>query len=393
MIWIIYASNRALYVLIYVTNLERATERALSAISLTVTENLFNLFVPTTNKFPNVNMDVFEELEQMALNAAENPHDEVNDTPSAEDISRWQALFHYTYADTVDFIKQHRSNYSRIPVSADHWEMVEAEKVAQGYDREAYEHELNIGGMQKPSTACIGTVATISPAQARAVYVLKLENALNSARKVQEAAGLEEPPPTTQGTTEDDGDTGFCRINGTAKHAILHWLSTHNINYKPTFARVLQKAEKDLSTHSMHPTLGWDATLPQHRSANIHIIFTPTQDQYPVWYFFYGTLADPVTLSRQLPLQERPNLRPATIRGGVLKTWAGKYKALVDGPANALVEGSAYCVLNKEHENALRSYETDNYEVVRCRILFGDGEVQGCTFRFVGMTDAAPLGD
>lgn len=338
-------------------------------------------------------MDVFEELEQMALNAAEDAHDEMNDTPSAADISRWQALFHYTYADAVDFIKQHRSNYSRIRVSADHWEMVEAERVAQGYDREAYEHQLNIGSTQKPSTVCIGTVATISPAQARAVYVLKLENVLDTTQRVQEAAALEEPPPTIQGTAEDDGDASFCRIDGTAKHAILHWLSTRKINYKPTFARILQKAEKDLSNHSMHPTLGCDATLPQHRPADTHTFFTPTQDQYPVWYFFYGTLADTAILSRQLLLPNVPDLRPATIRGGVLKTWAGEYKALVDGPANACVEGFAYCVLTKEHEDALRSYETDNYEVVRCTILFRDGEVQGCTFRFVSTTDTAPMGD
>ena len=73
--------------------------------------------------------------------------------------------------------------------------------------------------------------------------------------------------------------------------------------------------------------------------------------------------------------------------------WAGKYKALVDGPANAYVDGSAYYVRTMEHEDALRSYETDNYEVVRCTISFKDEEVQGCTFPFVGTTDAAPVGN
>lgn len=338
-------------------------------------------------------MDAFEELEQMALNAAEEPHDETDDTPSAADISRWQSLFSYTYADATNSIKQHRTDYSRIRVSADHWEMVKAGKVAQGYDREAYEHELNIGGVRKPNTAYIGTSATISPAQARAAYVLKLENALDSALKVQEAAGLEEPPPTIQGTAEDDEDASFCRINGSAKHAIMQWLLAQHISFRPTFARVSQKAEKDFCNHSIHPTLGCDATLPQHRLATVTSLSAPTQEQYPVWYFFYGTLADAAILSRQLSLQEAPDLRSARIWGGVLKTWAGKYKALVDGPANALMEGTAYCVLTKEHEDALRSYETDNYEVVRCTISLQDGEVQGCTFRFVGTTDEGPPGN
>ena len=336
-------------------------------------------------------MDVVDELEQMALNAAEEPQDETNNEPSRTDISRWQALFHYSYTDAAELIKQHRSNYLRIRVSADHWEMVEAERVTQGYDREAYEHELEISGTRKPRSSCIETSVTISPVQARVVYVVKLENALDSAKKIQDAAGLKELPAIIQGTAEDDGDASFCRIDGTAKHAIMHWLFAHNIKFRPMFARIFQKAEKDLCNDSMHPTLGFDATLPQHRPADIKSLFAPTQEQYPVWYFFYGTLANATVLSRQLLLQEVPDLRPAKITGGLLKTWAGKYKALVDGPANACVEGFAYCVLTKEHEDALRSYETDNYEVVRCTISFKDGEVQGCTFRFVGTTENALL--
>lgn len=201
----------------------------------------------------------------MALNAAEDPYGEMNDTPSAADISRWQALFHYAYADAADFIKQHRSNYSRIRVSADHWEMVEAEKVAQGYDREAYEHQLNMGGTLKPSTVGIGTVATICPAQARAVYVLKLENVLHTAQRVQEAAGLEEPPPTIQGTAEDDRDASFCHIDGTAKHAILHWLSTRNINFQPIFARILVGDSREEPLRPFHAS---NSRLRFHSSAS-----------------------------------------------------------------------------------------------------------------------------
>jgi hypothetical protein len=47
----------------------------------------------------------------------------------------------------------------------------------------------------------------------------------------------------------------------------------------------------------------------------------------------------------------------------------------LDGPANGHVEGSAYLVEWKEHEDSLRSYETDNYEVVRCKILLEEESV------------------
>jgi hypothetical protein len=47
------------------------------------------------------------------------------------------------------------------------------------------------------------------------------------------------------------------------------------------------------------------------------------------------------------------------------------------------------CILveSKAHEDALRTYETDKYEVVPCEILMREERVMGCTFRFVG-TDA-----
>jgi len=41
-------------------------------------------------------------------------------------------------------------------------------------------------------------------------------------------------------------------------------------------------------------------------------------------------------------------------------------------------------ILQREEEDALLVYETDNYEVIRCEILMGDEKVQGCTFRFIG---------
>lgn len=64
----------------------------------------------------------------------------------------------------------------------------------------------------------------------------------------------------------------------------------------------------------------------------------------------------------------------------MLRTWACKYQALADGPPNACVEGSAYEVTSKEHEDAFRSYETDNYEVVRCTISIAGRQVQDVLF-------------
>ncbi|KAF2680274.1 hypothetical protein K458DRAFT_458528 [Lentithecium fluviatile CBS 122367] len=130
------------------------------------------------------------------------------------------------------------------------------------------------------------------------------------------------------------------------------------------------------------------ANLPQAPEIKIDDECTTTfaVDQYPVPYFFYGTLADAPTLTRLLGLEQEPHFELATICRGKLKTWGGKYNALVDGMENDTMNGWLYGVESKEHEDALRHYEGSNYEVPRCEILVGDGKeaVKGLTFRFCG---------
>ena len=132
---------------------------------------------------------------------------------------------------------------------------------------------------------------------------------------------------------------------GRQKNCIMHWPSKQDSNFKPTIARILQKAEKNLSPHSLHHTLGVDSTLPQDRPFSTRTTFLSVQDQYLVWYFFYGTLSDPNILSRQLllPEKETPGLKPARACRGMITIWASRYRALVDGPEDAYVDGFAYC--------------------------------------------------
>ena len=146
----------------------------------------------------------------------------------------------------------------------------------------------------------------------------------------------------------------------------------------------LSKAKKDLDPSSLHPTLGLEATLPQHRTSTKHNFSTPQQDDYPVWYFFYGTLADPVVLARLLSLRDidAPNLVPARVLGGRIQTLAGKYNALVDGNDGDVVYGSAYLVTTKEREENLQYYETEKYDIVRCSIMTMNGKlIPSLTFR------------
>lgn len=86
---------------------------------------------------------------------------------------------------------------------------------------------------------------------------------------------------------------------------------------------------------SIHPTQGLKSTLPQHRLSYSHKTLSPTplQDEYPVWYFFYCTLADSSILTRLLSLSEAetPIFVAATISRGIVKKWQHNYNALIDG--------------------------------------------------------------
>jgi hypothetical protein len=140
-------------------------------------------------------------------------------------------------------------------------------------------------------------------------------------------------------------------------------------------------AAKDLSSTSAYPTLGIDTSMPQHRlSAPEDPKCFPGQHEYPVWYFFHGTLADPEVLGRLLGIV--PSYRNAYVQEGMLKTWGGKYKALVDNPGG-VAYGSAFLVQDQEQEDILRCYETENYEVVRCNLIIENEKVSALTFRFI----------
>lgn len=321
-----------------------------------------------------------EALNLMAHNATTDTTSSVQEEPpSSSQILRFRRLFHYSHSDAIEQIKQHRNDLFRPRVSDEHWDMACARMEARGYDREALEYELGLG-----SRAASRDREERREEGMGASFVVKLEGALGDAERIQKGAGLAKALDVVKGVGVE-GEVRFCVVDGAVKNAIEEWLAREGIRYRPVFVRV-PKARKELSRNSAYPTLGVEVTLPQHRLQHQDMGFLPAQNEYPVSYFFYGSLADPEKLSRVLGLSEDlPVLKPASITQGIVKSWGGKYKALVDGPETARVEGWAYQVKTKDHEEALLFYETEKYEVVRCRIAMDEEkeEVKGCTFRFV----------
>lgn len=272
-------------------------------------------------------MELFDELENLAVSATYEEAEEntASYDPTQGTIRMWQERFGYTYDQATELIGITRT-------------------------------------VKKPSITT--QQAMLSPVQARTIYALKLDGPISTPQKVQIAANLPTIPESYHGSGEE-GDAVFCKVDGRTKIAIENWLSTQKemISFRPLFVPE-GKAYKELSPHSLYPTLGKDVTLPQYRPPDLDTpgsSFGRPHDQFPVWYFFYGTLADAPKLASllSLPEGEIPILYEASVRGGRMETWGkGKYNALVDGPGTSCIKGSAYQVMSEEHEDALRKYET-----------------------------------
>lgn len=323
-------------------------------------------------------MDLLQHLEELAVGVA-RPKSE----PTPEDLSRWHSLFGYSAAEALDIITKLRASMNGRKLSDEQWNLIETGKEAEGYNRETYEHQTQLWSANSNIHFRPRDSASLEDTSS---YVFRLGGPFVDIESLQRAVGVSAEERRGH---EEEGGARFALVDGTAKHAIEKWLEIHSspMNCWLTFIR-LSQARKDLSDASSHPTLGIESSLPQHRMQDINDSLAPAQTEYSVWYFFYGTLMDPPTLQKCLCIPDLPILTPASIKGGILRTWGRKYKALVDGPAEAEVDGYAYRVESFDQEEYLRFRETEAYEVVRCRIALDTGKggqekVQGLTFRFV----------
>jgi hypothetical protein len=322
----------------------------------------------------SLNMNFSSMLETMAANAATEKAAKV----SRKDIERWMHLFGFSPADAKNKIEGYRSDLSREGVSNEIWTEIAADMEASGWDRESYAYSLKMH-KHTPRPA---------PTASKGKFLIKLDDFLALQAQRQEAL-MAETAKISEGKDEDGKEEAFVTVNGSTRDKLVAVASAEGRRLTVIKINIASKA---LSVYSRAPTLGVDATLPQYRldaPTDVNAI-RPQQNEYPIWYFFYGTLADPEVLSKvlDLPKHVAPMLCRASVTGAKLRTWGCKYRAFVDdfavhGPSS-VVQGCAYWVKTKAQEDALRVYETENYDVVRCSITMKVSGlvVPGLTFRF-----------
>jgi len=110
---------------------------------------------------------------------------------------------------------------------------VSAEKEAEGYDREAYEYELDL--QKKRALLPEQLPSSESEAESSITYLVELTGPLDTLAKVQEAAGLATTPATVSGRSVEEGrPVRLCCVDSKAKSAILRWASKEGGGFEPT---------------------------------------------------------------------------------------------------------------------------------------------------------------
>ncbi|KAL6867814.1 hypothetical protein J3F83DRAFT_765743 [Trichoderma novae-zelandiae] len=328
-------------------------------------------------------MDLLAACEDLAANVAafDAAGDDDDSHVSNADLTTWKALFGFSSnEEAAKAIRDWRADFARQTISQAAWLLVKEAKMAEGFNKESYEYSLGRAQAAQQPQSRSQTAKDL-----KAEYLVKLDSSASTG-SVDLIPCLPRSPNILIGLDNDGITTRFCLLSGSQKMTFLDAVSkAYPSSYKPTLIRT-SVASKDLSSSSLYPTLGIDTTLPQFRPNNGHPeLVRPTQHEYPVWYFFYGTLADADVLYRVIGRAEDDiSYRRARIWRGRLSTLGDKYLALVDADEHSAVDGWAYQVKNQNEEDSLRVYETGKYEVVRCmmEVMEGQGGIlKGLTFR------------
>lgn len=179
-------------------------------------------------------MDDYElqqELEALAGNAFNPDVDtEAKPEPMRETIARWHTIFKLSEDEAINRIQEHRNNLTRTRISDEHWELIRSEKEPQGYDREAYEYELEL---EKKKAALPDLLSAAE--DSTVTYLVELKGPLDEPEKVRRAAGLDAVPAVVSGRSiEQDREVSLCCIDAAAKNAILRWAANEGGGYEPT---------------------------------------------------------------------------------------------------------------------------------------------------------------
>jgi hypothetical protein len=114
----------------------------------------------------------------------------------------------------------HRVTVTRERITDDHWALIKDEKEDLGYDREAYEHSLQLPKVFKSQSATIPS----NGADGELMLLFRLGGLLDTPEKIKDIAGLEELPVVKEGMSEM-GPLRFCVVDKEVQRKLEGWLA------------------------------------------------------------------------------------------------------------------------------------------------------------------------
>lgn len=166
--------------------------------------------------------EIQQALESIASAASVLMDSTEPSTEIAPTVQRWKKLFQLDDDDALDCITRHRNDLSRLRLSDAHWLMVREEMENAGYDREAFEYELNL---EKSKALLDSDLSAVhGSTDDELCYLLELKGPLEDVATVCSVAGLNESPVVVKGTSTETWEAiRLCCIDAKARKTLLRW--------------------------------------------------------------------------------------------------------------------------------------------------------------------------
>lgn len=145
--------------------------------------------------------------------------------PSAA-IARWIKLFNYEPHEAKVLVEAHRANVDRERISRDHWNLIRLTFEPAGYDKEAYEHLLELETLMMAESGSIpANIVDVDAEEeggATQIFALRMGGLL-TVDKVREVTGIEKGPKVID-TVGERGFVQLCIVSLEQRDMVVQWL-------------------------------------------------------------------------------------------------------------------------------------------------------------------------
>lgn len=129
-------------------------------------------------------------------------------------------LFNYIQLEAQYLLQKHRNDITHSHISNEHWDLVRIQREAASYDREAYEHVLQLGNLFLEQCVTLPNGGG---------EIIRLGGLLKDVGMVKEIAGLDFVPVVVEVVGREEVTARLCKVDGVAKGSVREWLDLQRV--------------------------------------------------------------------------------------------------------------------------------------------------------------------